>query len=95
LDWTKNELEAKILESDPEIRSTKSTLSLFPPCNVLTKSRVALLCIRGNNPNFKGWNETAGSGPLGKGDIMMQLGIDKYFYGLTPLSNPDKKITVE
>jgi len=87
--WGKTELEEKLAEIDPNLEIVN--LSIFQACICSTKTKTALLRLR-NTTNLDKWEEE----PIVLEPSQTgQLNIDKDFYGLTPLNDPDTPITAE
>jgi hypothetical protein len=93
--WDTNVLEQKLQKIDPDIDLANVELSVFRACSNL-KANVALLRMKKNTTYFEGWKPSDEKEAIfcehGRN---VQLHIDKHFYGLTPLNNPNEPITAE
>ncbi|KAF8540313.1 hypothetical protein BDD12DRAFT_33818 [Trichophaea hybrida] len=91
--WGKNELQQKLAEIARDINLENIELSIFRTCCYFTKTQTALLRLKSSTTYFEWWKQSKESF-LEQGRTV-RLNIDKQFYGLTPLNNPNEPITAD
>jgi len=94
--WDKNKLGAKLAEIVPGLDLEYDELSMFRACTRSAKTKIALLRLYRTTTYFEGCKQSHEKNykfPEQCGTV--RLNIDKNFYGLTPLNDPDTSITAE
>lgn len=93
--WDTNVLKQKLQKIDPDIDPANVELSVFRACSNL-QANIALLRMKRNTTYFEGWKQSDEKGATFREHGRdVRLYIDKHFYGLTPLNNPNEPITAE
>ncbi|KAA8893975.1 hypothetical protein FN846DRAFT_459530 [Sphaerosporella brunnea] len=95
-DWGRIQLEEKLAEIDPDWKLQNVQLLIFPACGSSAQTKTALLRPDSNTAYFEGWKQSEERHVrISKLDKKVGLNIDKHFYGLTPLNDPDEPITAD